>query len=261
MTKTQTSKTNMYLGMLIYLSGTMSIWTLLTVFANAVTGFKAKVLTLQAKQALQEELLSGYARDKRNKRIAMVESAYRIKGALQGFASDTNNIILFDKINWSFSKLIEGSSIRSKNFCQTVHDKAVIELANLAPYQVTAADLDKLQTLISAYNDIISNPKKVLGERKQLTEDIQQLIVDIDGILKTKMDKLVANFMVSAPDFYNTYFKERKIYNGKTNFTEVVALFKNKETGHTLEGVVLKATGDKGAAFEILSNASGVADR
>lgn len=261
MTKKQTAKTNMYLGLEMYLNGRMNIWQVLALFVTLVTNFKNKVVNLQALQAKQEELLTGYAMQKRNARIAMAETAFRIKCALQTFASDQNNEILYMKVNWSLSDLIEGSSLASRNRCQVIYDQAIPVVDDLGPYAVTQDELEGLLRQIEAYNSIISGSKNVIGQRKQITKDIATAIREIDTLLKTKMDKLVANWKSSSPNFYDTYFIERKIYEAKTNFTEIVATFKNKTTGHEVEGVLFKGIGNKGGFFEAVSSINGVADK
>lgn len=261
MTKKQTAKTNMYLGLMLYLNGTMNIWQVLAMFETIFNNFKDKLSNLQKMQAQQETILTGYAMQKRDARIAMAESAFIIKGALQTFASDTNNNIIYMNVNWSLSDLIDCASLTSKDRCQVIHDQALAVINDLASYAVVQADLDSLLTKILAYNTIISGSKKVIGVRKQITKDIKKEIQDIDKLLKTKMDKLVANWKSSEPNFYNTYFVERKIYEAKTNFTEIIAMFKNKTTGHEVEGVLFKGIGNKGGSFEVVSSTTGVADK
>lgn len=117
MTKKQSAKTNMYLGLMLYLNGTMNIWQVLAMFNNLVIGFRSKVTDLQRMQTLQEELLTGYAMQKRNARITMAETAFRIKCSLQTYASEINDDVIYMKVNWSLSDLIEGASVTSRNRC------------------------------------------------------------------------------------------------------------------------------------------------
>ncbi|MEP7168946.1 MAG: hypothetical protein ABI855_06200 [Bacteroidota bacterium] len=261
MTLGQTEKINMYLGLDPYLDTTINIWQGVGIFPSIVSKYKLKLAALQADQSLQTELTTGYALDKQRKRIAMATAAYRIKSGLQAFASETDDDILYFKINLSLTALIEGAATRSKSRCEMIHDQAALVIANLGPYAVVAADLIDLQEKITAFNDIISNPKSIKGQRKAVNERIRQTIKDIDTILKRKMDKAAAILNNTAPEWVQDYFTERRIYRLKTQFTEIVATFKNKETGHEVAGVLLKAKGNKGAEFEIVSSSNGVADK
>lgn len=73
------------------------------------------------------------------------------------------------------------------------------------------------------------------------------------------MDKLMEHFKISSPDFYAQYFNDRKIYDAKTNYTEIRATIINKLTGLKLEGVKMTVDGDE-HDYEIISNTQGVAD-
>lgn len=66
------------------------------------------------------------------------------------------------------------------------------------------------------------------------------------------------NFRTSAPIFYNQFFADKKIYNARTNFTEIRATIINKNTGAELEGVKMIAQGTD-ANYEVFSNTIGVA--
>jgi len=251
----------MYLGLLLYLNGTMNIWQVLEMFVTIFNSFKGKLLTLQEKQALQEALITGYAMQKRTARVAMAEYAFRIKCALQTYASDIENEVIYMKVNWSLSDLIEGASVTSKNRCQVIYDQTLAVIEFMGPYAVIQSDLVELLLKINTYNAILSNSKNIIGQRKQVTKDIKTIIQQIDKILKTKMDKLVSNWKSSEKNFFDTYFIERKIYDPKTSFTEITATFKNKATGHEVEGVLLKGTGSKGGEFEIISSSTGKAEK
>ncbi|MBK7854874.1 MAG: hypothetical protein IPJ79_08190 [Bacteroidetes bacterium] len=148
MTSTQKAKTNMYLGLLLFLNGTLNIWQVLAAFVTAFDEFKLKLQELQGQQARQEEITKGYAVQKRNALMKMADLAYKMKGALQAFAAATGNDILFGKINWSFTDLIEGASTVKKNRSQVILNFGKEEVGNLAAYSVTEADLEALEEAI-----------------------------------------------------------------------------------------------------------------
>jgi hypothetical protein len=261
MTLKQTEKINMYLGLDPFLDKTINTWQIVGIIPTIVSKFKSKLLLLDADATLQKELTLGYALNKRNKRISMANAAYRIKNGLQTFASETENEILYMKVNLSLTSLIEGSAISSRSRCQMIHDEAALVIDQLGPYAVLESDLIELQEKIEMFNEIISDPKSIKGLRKATNERIRQRIKEIDVILKTKMDKAAAILSNTAPEWVENYFTERRIYRLKTSFTEIIATFKNKETGKAVEGVTLTGTGDKGGEFLVLSSSNGIADK
>ncbi|HKR04594.1 MAG TPA: carboxypeptidase-like regulatory domain-containing protein [Bacteroidia bacterium] len=259
MNKRQNAKLNMYLGVQLFVEGKNAIWSFLLSFVAAFTSFKAKVVDLVAAVKEQEEIIKGYVLDKRNKRIAMCELANKVRSGVQAYATDQNNMVLYEKVNYATSKLMEKSSNLSRTRCQIIHDEANTIIGSLADYGLVPADLTALQTAIDDFATLISNPKDHIAARKMNTEKILKLISDIDSILRKKMDKLMENFKLSAPDFYAQYFNNRKIFDSKTNFTEIRATIINKTTGLKLEGVKMIVDGTD-HDYEFISNTNGVAD-
>lgn len=259
MNKRQNAKLNMYLGVQLFTESKNLIWAALLSFANAFTLFKSKVKDLVIAVAEQEQIIKGYAAQKREKRIAMSELANTMRSGVQAFATDENNTVLYEKVNYATSELLSGSSNRSRTRCQIIHDEAAAAIADLADYGVLPADLIDLQKAIDDFAAIISNPKDHLAARKMNTEKISTIMSEIDSILRKKMDKLIENFKISAPDFYTQYFNDRKIYDAKTNFTEIRVTLLNKLTGVKLEGVKMIVDGTD-HDYEFISNTNGVAD-
>lgn len=259
MNKKQNAKLNMYLGVQLFTESKNAIWMVLLSFANAFTSFKTKVAELVNTVKVQEELIEGYAKEKREKRIKMSELANTVRSAVQAYATETGNTVLYEKVNYATSELMTGSSNRSRTRCQIVHDEANAVIANLGDYGIIAADLTALQTAINVFALLISNPKDHLAARKTNTEKITKIMREIDTILKKKMDKLMENFKISSPDFYSQYFNDRKIYDAKTNYTEIRATIINKATGMKLEGVKMIVDGTD-HDYEFISNTKGVAD-
>ncbi len=207
----------------------------------------------------QADIIAGYVKDKRQKRQAMCESSFTIKSALQAYASDTGNVILFNLVNYALSELMSGSANRSLTRCKNIRALAIANAAALLNYGVTDAMLVDNGEAIDAFETVIANPKYRLAARKAATKDIKDAIKDVDAVIKDKLDKLMENFRLSAPDFYAQYFNDRKIYDAKTNFTEIVVLLLNKNTGAKLEGVAMKAKGVT-KEYYVLWNSNGVAD-
>jgi hypothetical protein len=261
MTATQTEKINMYLGLNPFLDSTEIKWQTLGIFPSIVSKFKLKLLSLQSDETLQAELTTGYAKNKLKKRSDMAEAADRIKSSLQIFAEINENVIIYNKVDFSKTALMEGSAIRSKSRCQLIHDQAALVIEELGPFGVVASDLVELQEKIAAFNAIISDPKSIKGQRKVVNARIRQGIKDIDKILNRQMDKGAAVLSNTASEWVEDYFSVRKIYKHKTQFTEIIATFKNKETGLAVEGVTLKGTGNNGGEFLALSSSNGTADK
>ncbi|HNU34662.1 MAG TPA: carboxypeptidase-like regulatory domain-containing protein [Bacteroidia bacterium] len=259
MTKRQNAKLNMYLAVLLVLNSNSIIWNVLAVFVTAFDSFKLKLQTLQRAVQRQADLIAGYAKDKRLKREAMAEQGFAIKSAIQAYAADTDNVILFDAVNYALSELMSGAANRSVTRCKNIRDLADVNKTALVAYGVTNEMLADYGKAIDDFEEVIANPRDQIGARKAATKDIKDGIAAVDAVLKDKLDKLMENFRLSAPEFYAQYYNDRKIFDAKTNYTEIRVLLLNKETGAKLEGVVMKAKGET-KEYSVLSNSNGIAD-
>ncbi len=259
MNKRQTAKFNSFFATEILTAANNLVWALLTAFGNAFGVLKTKLGDIEDQLEIQEKIITGYASDKRIKRQSMTDGAMRAKGAVQAYASDQNDMTLYNSVNYAESSILFGRTTASRTKAQIIHDAAEGIIGSLAPYGLLPADQTDYQLKIDAFAGVMSMPKEQRALVASATMQIRKLMKECDSILKTKMDKLMVNFKAIAPSFYNSYFNTRKIDNAPTSFTEIRATVKNKTTQELLEGVEMKAeSGVK--VYTDTSDVTGTAD-
>jgi hypothetical protein len=190
-----------------------AVWTAMVPYANAVTEFKAKIVAIEEEVEAQSTDLEGYAMDKGEKKEAMVRATLAVASKVYAYAEDNANTVLREKVDVSYSDLIAPRDAVVAQKCQGIHDEANAVVASLAPYGVLPADLTALQGLITRYETVISAPRTAITIRKGATENIERLIREGTAILKNRMDKLMVEYQVSNPDFYQEYFDARIVVN------------------------------------------------
>lgn len=188
-------------------------WAALLPYANAATAFKAKIVEIEAEVETQGLGTDGYAIDKGAKKEEMVRATLRIANQVFAYAEDNNDIVLREKVDVSYSDLIAPRDAVVAQKCQGIHDEANAVIAGLAAYGVVAVDLTALQSLIDGYEAVISAPRTAVTVRKGATEAIETLIKEGTTILKNRMDKLMSEFELSDPAFYQEYFDARIVVN------------------------------------------------
>ncbi len=191
----------------------VAVWTPLVPYGTAVAAFKLKITELEAEIETQGTELDGYAMDKGARKEKMVRATLTVANKVFAFAEDTSAAVLREKMDLSYSDLIAPRDAVVAQKCQGVYDEATTVLASLAPYGVVAADLTALQSLIDAYEAVISAPRVAITVRKGATEQIEQLVREGTTILTNRMDKLMADFKGTNPDFYQEYFDARVVVN------------------------------------------------
>ena len=75
----------------------------------------------------------------------------------------------------------------------------------LADYGVTAAKLTALKKKIDGFEALHTKPRQNISNRSAATARLPQLLRQADEILRGRLDPLVVQFKVSAPEFYNAY--------------------------------------------------------
>ncbi|MEO8068987.1 MAG: hypothetical protein ABI599_14925 [Flavobacteriales bacterium] len=190
-----------------------AVWAALVPFANAVTAFQAKITEIEQEIETQGLDLDGYAINKGKRKEQMVRKTLTTANQVFAFAEDTDATVLREKMDVSYSDLIAPRDAVVAQKCQGIHDEANAVIALLAPYGVVAADLTALQTLIDAYEAVISAPRTAITVRKGATGNIETLIREGTTILTNRLDKLMSEFKDSSPAFHQEYFDARIVVN------------------------------------------------
>ena len=208
MTKQQVAKQNTFLGLLLLINSYPLVWQVLVAFVNAFNLFKQKISELNDAVERQEQLKVGYTLQKRSKLIAMADAAYVIKSAIQAWASDQKDDAVFGSVAYSRSELTYGSSIKCRDNCKKIYNVSMANAASIKTYGVLQPQIDALLVLVNAFTDVISKPKNMKGEEKEAGKLVKKLFREIDDIVENKLTKLMENFRISAPIFYNQFIPQ-----------------------------------------------------
>ena len=126
-----------------------------------------------------------------------------------GFKSDNKDLLtLYGLSENSFYRLTGNAALA---LAKQVLDLARKYAAELQKYGIEEAEIDALETAIEAYRTVIAKPMDMIGERKQKTTNLVQLFAGLDSTLYDKLDKLMALFKQSDPEFYGEYRTARNI--------------------------------------------------
>jgi hypothetical protein len=71
----------------------------------------------------------------------------------------------------------------------------------------------ELNGCIAAFGGLLAKPRATIGQHKLHTGNLTMLFAQVDSILYDRLDKLVVQFKISQPDFYNSYKNARNIIN------------------------------------------------
>lgn len=246
MKKTQENKLSMYLAVQKVCADNSSVWNGIVACTNAVTELQNKINEITAKRQIQEDNTKGITEDKTELRNKMVEKAMFVKGAIQAYATNTNNHALYESVNYSASEIKRIADTIARDRALLIYNKGNSNLTSLSDYGVNAGVLSGLQSSINDFAGIMASPRTAKSISKAATLEISELINEADVIVKKKLDKLMLQFKESNEAFYNTYLNAREIIDlGKGSKTIEVILNANevKTINRVINGSKLKNTG------------------
>jgi hypothetical protein len=194
-------------------------WIDLPAFVNSFNTFSAQLGQLDQLSEKQSLRLMGVRADLDVQRSATIEKAIAMQGALIAFAKDTENNVLRESLRFSKSQLKGGSYVLCIQRIHVISQNAALYLSNLNDYGITQASVEDLELNLTALEEAFNTPRAAIVDRKQFTASIEELIKEIDRVLRDKLDQLMLVLRPSHPEFYDRYHYARAIieYKGKGN--------------------------------------------
>jgi hypothetical protein len=202
----QLNKLTMYLAVEGICDDKPAVVAAVPAFADAYADLQTRVTNIQAFAQSQAQNTTGIAEDKKAARQTMCVLALPVARAIHAYAVKTKNNTLAKSVDFSLADLLEGRGMISRDRCQNIHDTANTNLANLAAYSVTAAQLTGLNGAISAFNLLISKPRDTRAQGKTVTINLEAEFAAADEDLVI-MDDLLGQITDATfvSDFTNAH--------------------------------------------------------
>jgi inorganic pyrophosphatase len=154
---------------------------------------------------------TGSAEDKDAARKALCKAALIIAGAVASHAHDVGDHQLLVRVDTNPTLLMSGRGQDTHSKCADILDAATANLAALADFDVTQADLNHLEQLLEEYEELLPQPQVAIGSAKGAGQAMDAALDRIDGILNNGLDNLMLKFEDTQPDFYRDYTNARII--------------------------------------------------
>jgi len=188
-----------------------SVIATIPAFVTALGDLGVRMQNIRALAQIQAGKTDGITQDKARLKTAMCEKAFEIASAVLSYANTVKNSTLAGKVAVTKSDLLRSRDTETAGLCQNIRTEATANLAALADYAVTAADLTDLAQKISAYEAALSKPQDARVSRKTATENLDREFDEFDNILDNRMDPLILKFQANKPDFVRDYNNARII--------------------------------------------------
>ena len=213
MTKDQDNIRTMFETTLDFLDDQSAVWSGTVAFADAVTRAKSGVAAIDSAADAQQSPTSGVTDDKADIRNELEEQVLAIADQLSALAVKNGDNDLGAKVEMTKSSLDKMTANDLEQTAERVSGLATDNIAALADFDVTAADVTALDAARTAFSDIKGSPRQATVGRKTKTDSLPELIANVRSIFRNEIDKMVTKKKKANPEFHARYFIARIIVN------------------------------------------------
>lgn len=216
MKQVEINSLNMFKAVIALLETYPATWSTVSPMVTVVSDLKAVVSTVE--QQSQQQLNhnpTGYTTQKDDLLAILLERTYKLAAKMKAFAKVTKNNILLALVDYEPSSLQDGSEMEVIKRCEIILKKATENLANLAPYNVTQAELDVATQSLAAVVPLFSQRDAVRSERKTATSSIPELLREGRDHLDI-LDDLVDG-LIEDDTFATSYRNTRNVVDRSTS--------------------------------------------
>lgn len=205
-------------ALLTYLKLNKSIWKNSGPLTEAVAELEKLVGLIGVLRKSTDIDQSGLVIEKKSIRGSVVNKTFELISQIYAMASKTKNNVLMAKIGFSKSELDGQRDGELAYTCRTAVDLARENLDALVTYDVTAAGLDTLDSLIVKYEESLPTPRLSVTNRKGNNEKMKALFQESKEVLNNQIKRLMTRYQESNPDFYTGYINTSKVVDYGTRY-------------------------------------------
>jgi hypothetical protein len=213
MNQNQSNIRTMFQTTIDFLDANNSVWSATPAFADAVTRAKSGITAIDQSADTQQTPTSGVTEDKADARDDLEEKTLEVADQLSALATQTGDNDLGAKVEMTKSSLDKMTESDLEQTAERVASLATANMAALADFDVTAAEVTALTTARTTFGGIKTSPRQATVGRKTQTDSLPQLIANVRSIFRNEIDKMVTKKKKTNPHFFSGYFIARIIVN------------------------------------------------
>lgn len=211
LTKRQEAKVNSFRAAESHVDANLSIIAPFAAFVATFNKIKVNIAQILDDASQKTASIAGYAAGKGSLRENLWTLGATIAGLVFSYADDTGNAVLRSEMDLNYTDIKRTRDDELAPVCQLIHDRAAaLSPSDMADYNLSAAALTELQTLIDQYKIESPKPRTAISTRKTTAQNIRAVIKETDTLFE-KFDRQIESLRTANPDFVNTYLSTREI--------------------------------------------------
>ncbi len=211
MNRDQLNRTGMMSTVSAYMGTNKSIWQGVKAIADTVTALDASIMAINNSAGKQITPVSGATDAKASVRHDYEEKILVVAAQLSALAEVKNDANLAGQSELTLSGLDKLADDDLEETGTRIAGLTTTNLAALADYGITAADVTELNNLTTQFHNVKTAPRTAVAGRAGQTATLPDMIAEATSILRNRLDKLVTRYRKTNPDFYAGYQSARVI--------------------------------------------------
>jgi hypothetical protein len=244
MDRKKEARLSMYDAVIAYCNNNNALIATVPAFQNAFTSFQSIVDNIRATAQLEASVITGITTDKSQVKANLSVVAANLAAMIFAYASNVNNNVLKEQVNFTPSELKLLKDEKLIAACSNIRDAANANIASLADYGITAANITDFQSMMDGYSAKVSSPRNAVSQRSSYSKTLTTLFKQADDALKNQMDKMAQKFNVTNEDFYNTYKSNRIIIDPGSSPTQIAGTITSAANNQPVEGALVQLVGN-----------------
>jgi hypothetical protein len=194
-----------------YMNDNAAVWNGLPAAGVVVTELSGRVDDINETVQKQEDPTTGITQDKETLREILEDKIREVGPLIAAYAASVSNFTLLADVDANPSDVDKTSEQRIDDIATRIYNGGVANLAQLGPFNITQAKLDDLDQARQAFLAAKNKPRVKINEKAGETRTLPQMITEAKSLLRLQLDKLMASFRLSKPQFYAGYLSARVI--------------------------------------------------
>ena len=211
MNRDQLNRTGMLSTVSAYMGTNKALWNGVKAIGDTVKDLDDGIADISSSAGKQQTPVSGAADAKAQVRHDYEEQILVIANQLSALAEVKGDANLAAQTELTLSSLDKLADDDLEETGIRIAALATTNIAALADYGITQADVTALTALTTQFHSIKTAPRTAVVDRSSQTTTLPDKIASVTSILRNRLDKLLTRFKKSNPEFYAGYLAARVI--------------------------------------------------
>lgn len=211
MNNKQNAKLRMYLQVQDTAEKYEKIWMAMPAFVRGMNRVNVAVKIINEEKGHLQTNSKSVTTVKDEKRQEMAKRTGVVMAALRAYASENKLSDLIMEFEKNESDILHCKETDADDYCQHIHELALVHKEGLADQGVTVEELDGHQLSIDQFSELIGKPRRVTTNRVVTRSKIDLAFDEADDVLDNILDNLALRLEAKDADFYSAWQSARVV--------------------------------------------------